>query len=351
MKFKLLILFALLLFTVPQNCQAQGIANAQLEDISVIVIVTDGVGYSYFEIKELMESWGCNVTTAGLEMEVTACPNRDPIPVSADILVENMSREMISEYDCVIIPSGGNWPILSTHPHVNELVSTAYEEGLVVGSLCIGLVPLARMDNLLNGTKVVSFVMSNSYVRNAGGIPVSGVRVISDKRVVSGGAGGGLQGGGYTAAPIREFCTTIVKEVLEYSHLAEITVEQLADQSGEYSIRVGTADFIEMCPGVNCSDVSEVTAFVHQRGNATNNQTVELFDEFGNGTYTGTFTQEGLGTFDVDVEIEDEDRILEVIRNATSLNIEMPPGDYTFYLVIGGIGLAALVVVFLARRR
>ena len=94
----------------------------QAEDVNVIIIVSNGFGWSYFTAKDCFESWGATVTTVAhsVFLEVPSCYNRDPRPITADILLSDFNISRISEYDCLFIPSGGTWVAMSGSQTVLE---------------------------------------------------------------------------------------------------------------------------------------------------------------------------------------------------------------------------------------
>ena len=155
----------------------------------VMILAANGVGDTYFPAKNKFESWGWSVTTAGLTSSVTSCPNTNPRPVPVNILISEVNNNTISEYECVFIPSGGHWLELLSDVENIDLISDAYNLGLILSSLWVGIRVLATA-NKVNGISIAYDINSASEVLAAGGIKVNQI-VVSHRRIVTGGTGGG----------------------------------------------------------------------------------------------------------------------------------------------------------------
>ncbi|MFW9972024.1 MAG: DJ-1/PfpI family protein [Candidatus Odinarchaeota archaeon] len=173
----------------------------------VMILVAFGVGETYFPVKGKFESWGWEVTTAGLTSSIISCPNVNPRPVPIDILISEINNDTLSQYECIFIPSGGHWNALAYDATTLTTILNAYNLGLVISSLCIGIVVIARAD-IVNGVRIAYDSNSASYVISYGGITVS-KEVVTDQRIVTGGTGGGPTGGGASQAPTIEVCKAI----------------------------------------------------------------------------------------------------------------------------------------------
>ncbi|MFX0207681.1 MAG: DJ-1/PfpI family protein, partial [Candidatus Hodarchaeota archaeon] len=190
------------------------VVTEDLNDISILSLIADGVGNTYFTVKDQFEEWGWDVTTVGLKDNHTGCPNKEPILITSDILVSEINN--ISQYDCVFIASGAQHHILRGDQSVLDLINASYNEGLVISAICVSTVVLADAD-IINGIKVVGHPLYAYDIEVAGGIFELHAKVISDKRIITGGRGGGPNGGGDLSAPTYELCVAIAKEILGYS--------------------------------------------------------------------------------------------------------------------------------------
>ncbi|MFX0022452.1 MAG: DJ-1/PfpI family protein [Candidatus Hermodarchaeota archaeon] len=181
-----------------------------------MILSANGVGDTYFPAKKYFEFWGWKVTTAGLTPSVTSCLNTNPRPVPVDIVISEVNNNTLSQYDCVFIPSGGHWSALLSDPTTLTLISDAYNMGLIISSLCIGIRVLAAAD-IVNGVRIAYDSNSATQVTIAGGITVE-ARVVTDQRIVTGTTGGGFTGGGASLAPTLEVCRAITT-VISYQNL------------------------------------------------------------------------------------------------------------------------------------
>ncbi|NHJ23697.1 MAG: hypothetical protein EAX89_03930 [Candidatus Lokiarchaeota archaeon] len=189
--------------------EAQESSEDPPRDINVMILIASGVGITYFNATEIFESWGWTVTTAGVSATISSCHRNDPEIINSDILISDVDWYILQQYDCIFIPSGGHWDALSSYEPTLELISTAYYSGLIISSLCVGLRVLARAD-IVKGVNIARDVNSEAYIEESGGILVD-EPVVSDKRIVTGGSGGGLYGGGASVAPLNETCRAIAQ--------------------------------------------------------------------------------------------------------------------------------------------
>ncbi|MBY8998613.1 MAG: hypothetical protein KGD60_12865 [Candidatus Thorarchaeota archaeon] len=129
MRFKLVLVVALLVpALVISNPQIAQTAEAvDVSDINVLMLVTDGFGWNYFDTKDRFESWGVNVTTVAhsLDYIISSNPNLEPRPITAELLITEMTPEMVSHFDCLYIPSGGQWAGLIANSTVLTFISDA----------------------------------------------------------------------------------------------------------------------------------------------------------------------------------------------------------------------------------
>ncbi|MFW9845367.1 MAG: hypothetical protein ACFFD6_01360, partial [Candidatus Thorarchaeota archaeon] len=82
-----------------------------LDEIKILMLVTTGFGWNYFDINETFVEWGAQVDTLAyaLDYEVQSCGNRPPRPIIVDYLMSDMTDQILATYDCIIVPSGGHW--------------------------------------------------------------------------------------------------------------------------------------------------------------------------------------------------------------------------------------------------
>jgi putative intracellular protease/amidase len=347
MKYKAFLLVMVLALSCYGSLAPIHVPAQTMSDVHVLFIISDGFGWSYFSAFDYFDSWGVQTTTVALALDTTvaACHNRPYRETTADMLLQHFDMNTLSDYNCVFVPAGGNWPTLSTSLTVEELMTTAYAQGLLVATFCIGNVVVAGAGSLCAGTKVASFSMSNDEMLAAGANIVENVRVVSDNRIITGSQGGGPTGGGYDAAPIYEVCAMVVKLSLGYSTAQSI---QVTPSGTDYSVSVTTTDPASTLPGINSTTITEVRARVYAPADPISPvTTVNLAGSAD--TYTGTISGLTGGPYRVDIEIKDTDQVLEVIRDASTVFPSFP-------LVIGGIvvgivGIIAVVSVIYWRRR
>ncbi len=346
-KFILLTVFSLLVSSCVLSSDVQIVSNIEdINDIDILVLVSNDCGWSYFIVNETLQDMGANVVTITNNdtLTVTTCPNKEPRPFAADLMLSEFDLETISEYDGIIIPAGGQWRYLSADSAVHELLQVAYDNGLVIGSICNGGITLGKSDVVPNGTKVVNplpDVVADLLARGA--VFVWGAWVVSDNRIVTGDIGEVFQSGGETA-PTYEVCWEVVKTILGVSAVSTCEVVQNTEGDNlDFIVSVEIADLAQQFPGLNISEVEEVTAYVYSESNSSDITEVELANVQGTDQYRASFAVPRTGRYMVNLDVMKEEYNLEVLRDVTSFTVDTPLNPV---LILGiGIGVTGIVVV------
>jgi putative intracellular protease/amidase len=353
---QLIVLLVVLFLVLPVTpSQANQIVASEPDDFKVLAVIGFSFGWSYFELKEIFGSWGVGFNVTGDTETVQSCVNRDPRPVDVDMLVEDIDRETLADYDCLIVPSGGHWSGLCANTPVLNLISMAYEEGLIISGICTGTAPIARAD-IVNGIYVTGHSFTASHVRNFGGIFKSLARVVSDRRIVTGGPGSGVDNG-FEDAPHYDLCVAIMKELFGQSYLVEATAEPAPDNpESKCMINVVTSGQLDIFDSATTTEMDEVIARINPFENASDVTRVELIAHEDGVTFSGNVTDFEIGEYNVNLEIQDQNRSLEVIRNATSFTLgdftttttglEIPIFETTVAIVVAGVVIVIVVVTW-----
>jgi putative intracellular protease/amidase len=297
--------------------------------INALFLTSNGIGESYFIVKDQFEAWGWNVTTAGLSGNHTGCPNKDPIKVPSDILMSEITS--ISEYDCVFVASGAQHHILRARPVALNLLKAAHDEGLVVATLCVSAVIFADA-GIIDGIRVTGHSYYDDYMIAAGGIFKSDARVVSDKRIITGcGGTGGL--GGHQTAPIYELCVAIAKELLGVTYVHDTSVTSSSGMlETEYQIKVELANQTNLPQNMNSSDASRALAYIYRtNGNYSFIKRVEL--SYSDNFYSGILKNLEAGNYTFFLEVINEDGCIEVVRNTTTFSVESTFPSLTLLLI------------------
>ncbi|HUT80748.1 MAG TPA: DJ-1/PfpI family protein [Candidatus Bathyarchaeia archaeon] len=314
-----------------------------LEDMKVLLIIGTYFGDSYFWLKTQFEAFGCNVTTAGTSSLVPSCPNKPQRPVAPNISVYDMTREIIQEFDCVIIPSGAHWTYLIINNDVHDILNIAYEEGLVVGGLCIGTLVLAYADDLVAGKKVCYYSGSYSKMTQVGAEIIYGSGVVSDQRLVTGGTGA------YNTINVNvyPFSVAISKAVLGLSGITNIEIAPSKGSINEtYTLSAETSDLTNIF-GVNYTNtIDHLKGTIHSEDEEFEDKTVYLYDLDEDNKFVANYTSTAKGPFSIDFEIEGDSYGIEIIRNAIDFKIRSLPGFnwlITIPALFGIVGITKII--------
>lgn len=343
---------------ISQNLHSSGLqiassSPAEINDIDILVLISDECGWDYFLVNETLLEMGVNVITLTNteSYTVTSCLNKEPRPITADLLLSEVNLDTISEYDGIIIPGGGQWRLLSNDTAVHELLQVAYDNGLVIGSICNGGITLGKSDVVTNGTKIVNplpDVVADLLARGA--VFVWGAWVVSDNGIVTGDIGEVYQSGGETA-PTYEVCWQVVQTIMGVSSVS--STEVISDPVGDsldFLINVEVANLTQQFPGFNISQVEEVTAYIYPESNSSDITEVELNHVQGTDQYTGNFAVASNGRYLVDLDVMKEEFNLEVVRSTTTFTTDtsLP----TFLILGAGAGaLAVVAIVFVLAKK
>jgi len=318
------------------------------EDVSILVLLGYGFGWSYFEFLEVVQEWGCDVTITGNTSHIQSCLNRVDVSVDADIL----NREDLSQFDVLFVPSGGHWQDLIDTESALNLIQMAYEEGLIVSGICIGVTPVAA-SNITEGKFVTGHNYCYPYVSDSGGMMLPFMRVVSDGHLITGDNGGGPPTG-FETAPHYDLCVAIMKELFGYSYFESISIRSVLENDDTvYYFNVTTSGSIHLFDDVTTADIAEVTALLHTADNDTVIAEVNLSDPESDSIFTGNVTGLQEDDYIVDLQIQDANISVEVVRDALSFTAEnltntQTSGDWILTIetiTIAGVGVLALVVI------
>jgi putative intracellular protease/amidase len=359
MKLKALSLVSLIVFIAILSSPvliltAQG---QEISDVKVLMLISDYFGWNYFDAKEIFESWGVNVTTIAnsLDTDVPSCLNKPPRGTIADLLLNQVNNSIATQFDVLFIPAGGQWQSLIQSARVLEFIEYAHDNGLIVATICIGNIVLAKANDIVDGSSVVSYPNTNLDMTDAGANVRRGYCAVTDNKFITGGTGGGPTGGGYEVAPTREVCLAAVREALGYSYCESASI---SPQSGaiqtNFTINAVITDLDAELGSISTvnSNISEVNAQIYTKSNRTLIDTVELTDENDDGVYSGEYMGLSNGEYIVDIEIEDTNNTLEVVRESASFSIGT---GFTIDPITLGIiatgALVAMVAIIVIKKR
>ncbi len=359
MKFRAISLVVLIVFiAVVSSPVLVPTAEAQeISDVKVLMLITDYFGWNYFDAKEIFESWGVNVTTIAnsLDLDVPSCTNRPPRGTTADILLNQVENDVVTQFDILFIPAGGQWLSLIQSPRVLEFVQYAHDSGVIVATICIGNKVLARANDIVNGSCVVSYTNTNSDMTDAGATIRYGHLAVTDNRFVTGGTGGGPSGGGYEVAPTAEVCMAAVREALGLSHCSTVNITPTSGAvRTNFTITAEITDLDTELGSISAvnSNISEVNARIYTKHNRTLIDAIELVDDDDDGLFSGEFMGLSSGEYAVDIEIVDTNNTLEIVRDSASFSVGVSfTIDPLTLGIIATSALLAMVVIIAIKKR
>jgi len=200
MKSKLLNAFLIfLLLTVFVNSDANCTSkNRENSDLTVLVLLGEWFGDTYFPFKDKIESFGWKMFRVGVDTTYRGCYNKArDVVLRSDILIPGLRD--FSKYDCLIIPSGPQFRKFAQNETVLQFVRDAYKAGLLIASFC-------------TGNMVVNDAGLTNLQPNTGLFP--GEVTLVKERILFGPRGGGPPpGDGYKSAGVDAICRAVAKEL------------------------------------------------------------------------------------------------------------------------------------------
>lgn len=312
--------------------------KTDLSEINILIFVADYVGYSYFELRDILQEMGVTITTVGLTSQHFACTNRgeNPIFIDTNVTVNQITEDLLTNFDALLLPSGGYWSSMLVQNNLLDLITMAYNKGLVIGSICIGMAILSELE-IINGVHMVAHDVATYYLENNGAIIEYYSKVLRDKRIISGGSGGGLSGGSYLVAPHRELCETVLREILGYSYLSNLTITR---QSSNYTLTVSLH---------NQNDLTEGSVeFYRVRAIVTRDQGAEIktysFSLDKDNIYTARIMDLPIGKYSVSIEIKTNESIIEIERDIGSIKTSNNIPSFEFGITF--LGLLLILYIF-----
>ncbi len=351
MKWRTILLTILLLISVtssnPIVVSSQNVP--EISDVKVLMFIAENFGLNYYDAREIFESWGVNVTTVAysLDHNITSCskPNTgENETIIVEYTHQEMTPDMVSEFDCLFVSSGIQWQTLRTESTALTFIADAYNMGLIVASVCTGTRVVAESNGIVNGCKVVSYVLSSAYMREAGATPIEEMEAVADGCMITGGSGGGPTGGGYLEAPTSEVCAEVVRHVLGLSRVKSTSLTFSKGLMGtDVSIGAVIDNLNETLGDILSTNIQKVTALVHSFDRTTLIDTVELTDENHDENYTGQFNSLDFGQYIIDIEVEDSNSTLEVVREVEVFEV----GIRTIDIVLSSIAIGSVLIIVL----
>lgn len=336
------------------------VATVTPEDVSVLAVIGYSFGWSYFELRDFFVGWGCDFTTTGETEIVESCVSKPSSPVETDILVSEIDREVIRQFDVLVVPSGGHWQDLRYSEPVIELIQMAYDEGLVIGGICVGVVPIAfanvTFHRVITGHDIV---YTYAVLSEATMHPL--MNSVTDGNIITGDGGDGVPDG-YETAPHYEFCRAIMMKALGYTHFQDVSVEPVLNgDETVYSINVTASESTTLFSNVTTPEVTEVTAKFHTETNETIIAQTDLSNLEGSTLFMGNITGLEPGRYVIDLHIFDANVSLEVVRDALTfdaVNLEPttspgPGAPLTLEttVIVGAVTIITIVALVIWRKK
>ncbi|MBY8998614.1 MAG: hypothetical protein KGD60_12870 [Candidatus Thorarchaeota archaeon] len=215
---------------------------------------------------------------------------------------------------------------------------------------------MAEANDIVNGSKVASYSGSRPQMLAAGATTVEGVDAVADDSIITGGSSEGPSDGGWLEGPTSEVCAEVVRNLLGISRVIESSLSPSRGPIGtNFTMNAVIENLNDTLGDILSTDIQEVTARVYSFGNRTLVDTMELTDDNHDGNYTGYFIGLENGEYVMDIEVEDSNSTLEVVRDTESFDVGIEPitpiDVVLISTIIGGGIIIIVLVVALIRKK
>lgn len=166
--------------------------------VNALVLLGEWFGDTYFPLKNEIESRGWAMKRVGPDAEYRGCyKKKRDVLLTSDILIQDLKD--FTGFDCLIIPSGPQFRKFNENPAVLQFVRDARSAGLLIASFCTGnlVVKAAGLVDLPEGP----------------GLFPSSVTLVKAGILLGPRGGGPPPGDGFKAAPVKEICDAIAREL------------------------------------------------------------------------------------------------------------------------------------------
>ncbi|NHK30075.1 MAG: hypothetical protein FK730_01900, partial [Asgard group archaeon] len=247
-------------------------------------------------------------------------------------------------FDIVWVPAGPHWTYLVPNPTVHNILSMAHEEGLVVGSICIGTLILAHANGIVDGVKVVYYSGSFEKMTEENAIIVHNTNVVSDKKIVTAGTGQ-YQTTNYAIYP---FCVAMTKAVLGHSTVISTTFTSITSETNtNHSITVSTTNLSSIYYGNVSTTITSVKAILNSENVNLHNKIYTLTDDDEDGIFERNFTLTENDNFVIDLEVKSLAWGVESVRSVQTYATASLAPNYLIPIFI----LSMLITTYLFIRR
>ncbi|WP_371804296.1 DJ-1/PfpI family protein [Candidatus Lokiarchaeum ossiferum] len=201
-------------FVLGESAKLDQDLEDQLGDVNILMLVHNSVGRNALDVKKVLESWNCTVTTVGVLLtNKKVCDNRgETVYIDTDLKIAEVNSTILATYDCLFIPSGAYWNEVSQTEEITSFIEKAYNEGLIISSMCVGTGILGKAGDIVSGSKFICHPNSGQLLLDSGGI-IEKADVLRDGQFLTGGTGGGWRQGGNVKAPYYEFSAALVHNI------------------------------------------------------------------------------------------------------------------------------------------
>ncbi len=149
-----------------------------MADILMVIAPEDFRDEEYFHTREELEKVGYKISVASLKDVARSSVEKKEVVV--DVLIEEVD---VADYDALVLVGGNGAKVYFEDEKVLEMCYQTYEQGKVLGAICIAPGILARA-GVLAGKKATSFASERETLDESGAI-TSDSHVVVDGQIVT----------------------------------------------------------------------------------------------------------------------------------------------------------------------
>jgi len=276
---------------ITKQSPTESVTNGE-DTIDILLLMDDEWGVNCNGIIDKMESFGWNITYGSTSHSVAGCDlNGNDVKIM-DVLVSEITN--VSQFDCISILPGEDYPNLYQNSGVNCLLQNAVANEVYVSSWCKAIKIFADAD-IIDGKNVTGNDLYKSLAEAAGATFFSLVPPITDGFII-------------TAVRSRYYqmdtCIAIAKAVGVYETDPPVIESIIFDPIGEndYNINVTFSDATDT---ISAKIIMNALTEVRINDNLVTYFSRTLTDENCDNTFEYTFMDLPAANYSIDIETQD----------------------------------------------
>lgn len=152
-------------------------------NVKALFLMDHEYGANYHHIRDILDSWGWDITVAGTNASLQPCGYQsDDEVIPTDVLIDDVQD--VAQYDIVSIMPGQSYSLMLDSGKALSLIAGAVDASLVVSAWCKGIQILAAAD-VIDGKNVTGHWLYEDECEEAGAAFLRDVPPVTDGIIIT----------------------------------------------------------------------------------------------------------------------------------------------------------------------